>query len=145
MNLNVKIKQLDNSLELPKYAYAGDAAMDLRSAVDVCIKPGCRECVPCGISIEVPSGFAALVLPRSGHALKHGISVVNAPGLIDSNYRGEVKAILLNTDNEHSFEIHAGDRVAQLMIIEVPHIELEPVDELSESCRSVAGFGSSGV
>ena len=145
MNLKVKIKQLDTNLELPRYAYAGDAAMDLRASIDVRLEPGQRACIPCGICIEVPKGFAALILPRSGLALKHGISVVNAPGLIDSNYRGEIKAILLNTDNEHSFDISVGDRIAQLMIIEVPKIEFEVVDELSESCRSGAGFGSSGV
>ena len=145
MSLKVKIKRLSSKIELPKYAYLGDAAMDLRSTVNMCIKPGARECIPTGICVEVPEGFAALVLPRSGLALKHGIGVVNSPGLIDSNYRGEIKAILQNNDAENEFRISVGDRIAQLMIIEVPRIEFVEVEELSATDRAASGFGSSGV
>ncbi len=145
MQIKVKIKKLNDALDLPKYAYIGDAAMDLRSCVDVILEPGARACVPTGICLEVPSGFATLILPRSGLALKHGVGLVNSPGLVDSNYRGEIKAVLQNFDRENSFHISVGDRIAQFMVIEVPHVELVEVGELGETSRCGAGFGSSGV
>ena len=141
----VPIKRLDSSLEMPAYAYAGDAGLDLRAAEDAVLKPFERKLVSCGIAVAIPQGYAGFVLPRSGLAAKHGISIVNAPGLIDSNYRGEIKAILVNLDPENAFEISRGDRIAQLVIMAVPPVVLEEVDELSETVRGEGGFGSSGV
>lgn len=144
-SLVLPLKQLDDGIEVPRYAYEGDAGLDLRSTVDARLKPFERMLVPCGISIAIPNGYAGLVLPRSGLAAKHGISIVNAPGLIDSNYRGEVKVILINLDAQHDFEIKRGDRIAQLLITEVPAVTLDVVEELQESERGAGGFGSSGV
>ena len=141
----VPIKQLDPALEVPAYAYVGDAGLDLRSAEDVVLKPFERKMVSCGIAVAIPEGFAGFVLPRSGLAAKHGISIVNAPGLIDSNYRGEIKAILVNLDPQDEFMVSRGDRIAQLVIMAVPPVELQVVDELDETVRGSGGFGSSGV
>ena len=143
--LHLSIKQLDKGIEPPSYAHEGDAGLDLRSTCDCAIGPGQRVMVPCGIAVAIPQGFAGLVIPRSGLAVKHGISIVNAPGLIDSGYRGEIKAILINTDHEESFEIARGDRIAQLVIIETPRVTLEHVNDLPDTQRSESGFGSSGV
>ena len=145
MTITVGLQQLDSDLPLPQNAYEGDAAVDLRSTQDLVIEPGERALVSTGIAIELPLGCAALVVPRSGLAIKHGISVVNAPGLIDSNYRGEIKVILLNTDLRQSFTIQRGDRIAQLMIIKVEQPQFEVKAELSETARGAGGFGSSGV
>lgn len=145
MNIKMNVQLLDNELEPPSYAHPGDAGLDLRSSIDVTIEPQCRALIPCGIALEIPQGYAGLVIPRSGLAIKHGISVVNAPGLIDSGYRGEIKVILINTDTESSFEIRKGDRIAQLMIVSYPEVELTVSESLSESCRGEGGFGSSGI
>ena len=139
------IKRLDAELDMPAYAYIGDAGLDLRAAEGAVLKPFERKLVPCGISIAIPQGFAGFVLPRSGLAAKHGISIVNAPGLIDSNYRGEVKVILVNLDSEQEFVIERGDRIAQLVILETPIVTLEESGELPETPRGTGGFGSSGV
>lgn len=141
----VAVKKLDDGLETPAYAYAGDAGLDLRSAEDVVLKPFERKAVSCGIAIAIPEGYAGLVMPRSGLAVKHGISIVNSPGLIDSNYRGEIKAILVNLDAHEDFVIARGDRIAQLVIIAVPVVELVELDSLDETNRGAGGFGSSGV
>ena len=145
MELNIGIKRIDTDLPLPANAYAGDAAVDLHSTTDLVLAPFERAMVPCGIAIELPLGYAGLVVPRSGLAAKHGISIVNAPGLIDSNYRGELKAILVNLDAHEPFEIKRGDRIAQLMVVAVAQPRFEEKDELSDTERGEGGFGSSGV
>lgn len=143
--VTVPVKKLDETLEMPAYAYVGDAGLDLRAAEDAVLQPFERKLVACGIAMAIPQGYAGFVVPRSGLAAKHGISVVNAPGLIDSNYRGEIKAILINLDAENPFVIKHGDRIAQLVIIETPPVRLSQVDELSETDRGTGGFGSSGI
>lgn len=145
MTLTIALKQLDKDLPVPENAYAGDGAVDLRSTKDLVLKPFERALIPTGIAIELPLGYAALVVPRSGLAIKHGITVVNGPGLIDSNYRGEIGVVLANSDANESFEINRGDRIAQLMIIAVEQPEFKIVDELSDTERGAGGFGSSGV
>ena len=144
-SVSVPIKRLDPALELPAYAYPGDAGLDLRAAQPAVLKPFERRAIPCGIALGLPRGYAGFVLPRSGLAAKHGISIVNAPGLIDSDYRGEVKVILVNLDAETPFSIERGDRIAQLVILPVPVISLKEADELNETDRGAGGFGSSGV
>ena len=143
--VRIPVKRLDEALDMPAYAYVGDAGLDLRAAEDAVLAPFERKLVSCGIAIAIPQGYAGFVLPRSGLAAKHGISIVNAPGLIDSNYRGEIKAILVNLDAHNEFEIAHGDRIAQLVILETPVVELKEADELSETERGAGGFGSSGV
>lgn len=143
--VTIPVKKLDETLDMPAYAYAGDAGLDLRAAENVVLKPFERKLVSCGIAMAIPRGYAGFVLPRSGLAAKHGISIVNAPGLIDSDYRGEIKAILVNLDPETPFEISHGDRIAQLVIMAIPTVSLEEADQLSETSRGVGGFGSSGV
>jgi dUTP pyrophosphatase len=129
---------------LPTRAYAGDAGLDLHALEDVVLEPGARAAVPTGIAIEIPTGCAGLVLPRSGLAARHGIALVNAPGLIDAGYRGELRVLLLNTDRESACSIAAGDRIAQLLIVRHEAPLLLEVDELAESERGGGGFGSSG-
>ena len=141
----VPVKRLDPTLEMPAYAYVGDAGLDLRAAEDAVLDPFERKVVPTGIAIAIPQGHAGFVLPRSGLAAKHGISIVNAPGLIDSNYRGEVKVILVNLDSQNAFEVKRGDRIAQLVIMATPPVILEEAEELAETDRGDGGFGSSGV
>ena len=145
MAIRIPLQQLDKDLPVPENAYVGDGAVDLRSTKDLVLKPFERALVPTGIAIELPLGYAALVVPRSGLAIKHGITLVNAPGLIDSNYRGEIGAIIANMDPHEAFEIKRGDRIAQLMIIAVEQPEFEVVETLSETERGSGGFGSSGV
>lgn len=145
MDIKLKILSLDEEMPLPAYAHAGDAGLDLRSAESLVIEPYERRLVPCGICLEIPTSYAGLVIPRSGLAIKHGISVVNAPGLIDSGYRGEVKVILINLDPKEPFAINKGDRIAQLMLVKTPLVEVEPVLSLEDSERGAGGFGSSGV
>ncbi len=141
----VPVKRLDKTLDMPAYAYVGDAGLDLRAAEDAVLKPFERKLVSCGIAMAIPQGYAGFVLPRSGLAAKHGISIVNAPGLIDSNYRGEIKAILVNLDPSEEFFITHGDRIAQLVIMATPPVILEESEELSATSRGAGGFGSSGV
>lgn len=142
--LPVPIVRLDRDLPLPSYAHAGDAGLDLRSTIDITVAPsGGRALVPTGISIAIPMGCAGLVLPRSGNALHHGLTVANAPGLIDAAYRGEVKVILLNTDPTAPFHVRRGDRIAQLVIQRVEQVEWHEVDELDGLDRG-GGFGHSG-
>ena len=128
---------------LPRHAYAGDAGLDLSACERVVLEPGERALVATGVAVAIPAGYAGYVQPRSGLAIEHGITIVNTPGLVDSGYRGELRIILLNTDTEHAFTIEPGMRIAQLVILPVPPVELQVVDELPESERGERGFGSS--
>jgi dUTP pyrophosphatase len=129
---------------LPTRAYAGDAGLDLHALDGATLGPGQRASIPTGIAVEIPDGHAGLVLPRSGLAARHGIALVNAPGLIDAGYRGEIRVLLLNTDRDATYEIAPGDRIAQLLLIRHETPMLIEVDELAESERGGGGFGSSG-
>jgi dUTP pyrophosphatase len=140
----VLIKRLDPSVPLPIYAKAGDAGADLTTRIDFTINPGERMLVPTGISIALPNGYVALVHPRSGLAIKHGISMVNTPGTIDAGYRGELQVILINHDLTQSVSFKKGDRIAQLVIQKVEHADIVEVENLPGSERSVDGFGSTG-
>lgn len=142
--MDLKFMKLDDTAILPIRANQGDAGLDLHAAESAHIGPGERWQVRTGLAVEIPAGHAGLVLPRSGLALKHGISLVNAPGLIDSGYRGEIGVLLLNNDPAEIFRIEPGDRIAQLLV--VPFAELRPVeaDDLTDSARGDGGFGSSG-
>ena len=128
----------------PAYAHPGDAGADLVAAEDVRLEPGERALVGTGVRIALPDGYAAFVVPRSGLAAKHGITIVNAPGTIDAGYRGEIKVALLNTDAREAYDIAVGDRIAQLILLPVPQARFVPVDELPEHVRGEAGFGSTG-
>lgn len=142
--LSVPIVQLDPELPLPSYAHPGDAGLDLRAREDAVVPAaGGRVLVPTGISIAIPAGWAGFVLPRSGLALKHGIGVVNSPGLIDSAYRGEIKVILLNTDPLDEFRVVRGERIAQLVLQRVEEVVWDVVDSLDGDDRG-GGFGHSG-
>lgn len=139
------IKRLDSSVDLPSYAYEGDAGLDLRSSEDVVLEPFERRLVSTGLSIAIPDGFAGFVQPRSGLALKTGLSMANTPGLIDAHYRGELKVCAINLDPRNPISIRRGDRIAQLVIQRVPVVTLLEVDELDETDRGAGGFGSSGI
>lgn len=143
--ITLNVKRLDAGLPLPAYAYEGDAGLDLLSAVDVVLEPLSRTLIPTGLAVSIPAGYAGFVQPRSGLAIKRGLSMVNTPGLIDSNYRGELKVAAINLDPETPISIKRGDRIAQLVIQEVPVVELCEVDELDDTVRGEAGFGSSSV
>ena len=143
--MRIEIQLLDPDIEIPNYAKPGDAGLDLRSRIDMSLEPGMRALVPTGLAIAIPEGYVGLVHPRSGLAIKNGISMVNTPGTIDSGYRGEIAVILINHDREETFEIKRGDRIAQLVIQQVEIAELVAVQELPTSQRGVGGFGSSGV
>ena len=138
------VKRLDPSLPLPIYAREGDAGLDLSSAERVVIEPGARALVRTGLALAIPSGYAGFVLPRSGLALRQGITVLNAPGLIDAGYRGEVMVLLVNHDRSGAVTVERGDRVAQLVVQRVERVELVEVDELPASERGGGGFGSTG-
>ncbi|MDR2036193.1 MAG: dUTP diphosphatase [Coriobacteriales bacterium] len=144
MTVSLKVQRLNKELPLPTYAYPGDAGLDLASAVDVCIEPGERALVPTGIAVAIPEGYAGFVQPRSGLAWKQGLTLVNTPGLIDSHYRGEIKIIALNTDAHSSITLKRGQRIAQLVVQQVPLVEIQECDNLDETERSSGGFGSSG-
>ncbi len=143
--ITLNVKRLDAGLPLPAYAYEGDAGLDLLSAVDVVLEPLSRTLIPTGLAVSIPAGYAGFIQPRSGLAIKRGLSMVNTPGLIDSNYRGELKVAAINLDPETPISIKRGDRIAQLVIQEVPVVELCEVDELDDTVRGEAGFGSSSV
>jgi dUTP pyrophosphatase len=143
--VDLAVKRLRPDARLPERAYEGDAAFDLHAAVDLVIAPQERAVVPTGIALGLPPGVAALTLPRSGLAARHGITIVNAPGLIDPGYRGEIKIILLNTDRSAEFVVHAGDRIAQLLLVDLLDAALVEVDELDDTARGARGFGSSGT
>jgi dUTP pyrophosphatase len=141
----VSIKRLHPDARIPSMAYAGDAGLDLSSVERLVLRPGRRSMVGTGLAVAIPAGHAGFVQPRSGLAAKHGIAVVNSPGLIDAGYRGELRVVLLNTDPERDFTIEVGDRIAQLVVLALPRIELVEVDELPGSERAERGFGSSAV
>lgn len=141
--MQVNFVRIDEELPVPSPAHIGDAAVDLHSRIDVTLEPGARSAVPTGIAVALPEGHAGLVLPRSGHARRHGIGVVNGPGLIDSGYRGEISVLLINHGDE-TVEFARGDRIAQLAIVPVPAIEWTEVDSLDETTRGAGGFGSTG-
>lgn len=142
--MQLRVKRLNESARLPSRAHDGDAGLDLYAAEAARLAPGERAMVGTGIAVEIPAGHARLVLPRSGNAARHGIALVNAPGLIDAGYRGELRVLLLNTDRESPFIVETGDRIAQLLI--TPFAAAEPIEvgELDESERGQGGFGSSG-
>ncbi|MDO4796401.1 MAG: dUTP diphosphatase [Coriobacteriales bacterium] len=144
-NLVVPIRRLDESVEMPTYAYEGDAGLDLRANEDVTLEPFQRRLISTGLAIAIPEGYAGFVQPRSGMALKRGLSLANTPGLIDAHYRGELKVAAVNLDSEHSIHIAKGERIAQLVIQRVPVVHLMEVDSLDETDRGAGGFGSSGV
>lgn len=143
--LFVPIQCINSSVIIPSYAHEGDAGVDLCATEEIILAPFERVLIPTGIKIAIPEGYAGFVLPRSGLAIKHGISLVNSPGLIDSNYRGELKVIAINLDPKQSFTVHKDDRVAQLVIMRVETVCLEECGQLDETQRGIGGFGSSGV
>ncbi len=142
--VEVLVTRLDPGIPIPAYAQPGDAGADLRSAVDITLAPGERAMVPTGIAIALPDGHAAFVHPRSGLALKHGLSMVNTPGTIDAGYRGEISVLLINHDRNEPIHIKRGDRIAQLIVQIVEHAAFVEVAELPDSSRGSGGFGSTG-
>lgn len=143
--LQIPVRSLDPDLPLPAYAHPGDAGADLVARIDAILAAGGgRALVPTGVAIALPEGWAGFVQPRSGLALRHGVTVLNSPGLIDAGYRDELKVILVNTDPTDDYEIRRGDRIAQLVIRPVAEATFLPTDELPESVRATGGFGSSG-
>ena len=143
-DLPVLIKRVDPTVPLPVYAKGGDAGADLTSTIDFTLEPGQRALIPTGISIALPDGYVALIHPRSGLALKHGVTLVNTPGTIDAGYRGEIACILINHDAKDSISFSKGDRIAQLVIQKVERANFIEVEELPGSSRGSGGFGSSG-
>lgn len=143
-NVEVLIHRLDPELPLPSYAHPGDAGVDLYATEDVELLPGERIMVGTGVAIALPDGYAAFVHPRSGLAVKHGVTLVNAPGTVDAGYRGEIKVTLLNTDTKDAVRLRRGDRVAQLVIQKVERAAFYEVDRLPGSARGAGGFGSTG-
>lgn len=143
-HITVPIKRLDPSVPLPAYAYQGDAGLDLRASETVTVPPLSRVLIPTGLAIAIPDGFAGFVQPRSGMALKQGLTIANTPGLIDAHYRGELKIIAFNINRDQEVRVERGERIAQLVIQEVPVVDLCEVDELDETDRGTGGFGSSG-
>ncbi len=141
--IDVAVRRLRDDAALPRQAYAGDAGLDLASCERVVLAPGERATVPTGLAVEIPDGYAGFVQPRSGLAARHGIGVVNSPGLVDSGYRGEIRVVLLNTDARESFTVEPGMRIAQLVIAPVATVRLVEVAELAASSRGERGFGSS--
>jgi len=140
----LRVRRLDPAAVLPRRAHPGDAGYDLCALEALTLQPGARALVRTGIAIELPDGHAGWIVPRSGLAARHGVALVNAPGLIDAGYRGEVKVLLLNTDRDASFEVVAGARIAQLVVAAVAAPDVVEVDELSDSARASGGFGSTG-
>ncbi len=143
--MEIRVQRLDPELPLPRQQHTDDAGYDLHARERVELAPGGRALVPTGLAVAIPPGYAGFVLPRSGLALKHGITCLNAPGLIDPLYRGELKVLLVNTDPSHSFSIERGDRIAQLVIQRVEQVEWQEVDALDVTERDTFGFGSTGV
>ena len=143
--LQIPVRRLDPELPLPAYAHPGDAGADLVARVDaVLVAGGGRALIPTGVAIALPEGWAGFVQPRSGLALRHGVTVLNSPGLIDAGYRDELKVILVNTDPDADYEVHRGDRIAQLVIRPVADAAFVATDELPDSVRATGGFGSTG-
>ena len=145
VRIKVPIRRLDPTVELPSYAYEGDAGLDLRASEDVTLQPFERRLISTGLAIAIPEGYAGFVQPRSGMALKRGLSMANTPGLIDAHNRGELKGVAINLDPKEAIHIERGERIAQLVIQQVPVVDLEEVDELDATDRGAGGFGSSGA
>ena len=143
--IELPIQRLRDDAVVPLRAYSGDAGLDLAACERVELAPGERATVGTGLAVAIPDGYAGYVQPRSGLAAKHGITIVNTPGLVDSGYRGELKVILLNTDAAEPFVVEPGMRIAQLVVLEIPSVDPVEVDELPASERGVRGFGSSAV
>jgi dUTP pyrophosphatase len=143
--MKLELRRLDPRAVLPERAYDGDAGIDLRALEAVTLEPGARASVGTGLAVAIPAGHAGLVLPRSGLAAKHGIALVNAPGLIDSGYRGELRVLLLNTDRESAVSLEAGERIAQLLVVAFAAVVPVEMVELDETARGAGGFGSSGT
>ncbi len=143
--ISLPIKRLDDSVELPSYAYEGDAGLDLRASESVVLRPFERRLIGTGLAVAIPDGYAGFVQPRSGLALKLGLSMANTPGLVDAHYRGELKVCAINLDPNNDIHISRGDRIAQLVIQRVPVVDLVEVKELDVTDRGIGGFGSSGV
>jgi dUTP pyrophosphatase len=143
--IELPIRRLREDAVVPARAYAGDAGLDLTACERVELGAGERATVGTGLAVAIPEGYAGFVQPRSGLAAKHGITIVNTPGLVDSGYRGELKVILMNTDARDPFVVEAGMRIAQLVVLQVPGVDPVEVDELPDSERGVRGFGSSAV
>ena len=141
--IELAIRRLRDDAVLPQRAYSGDAGLDLAACERVELEPGERATVPTGLAVAIPEGYAGFVQPRSGLAARHGLTVVNSPGLMDSGYRGELRVVLLNTDAREPFVVEPGMRIAQLVVLPVPDLELVEVEELPDSERGVRGFGSS--
>ena len=142
--MSLKVRRLDAGARLPSRAYPDDAGLDLYALEEAVLGPGQRASVGTGIAVQIPDGHAGLVLPRSGLAARHGIALVNAPGLIDAGYRGEIRVLLLNTDREAPFTVQRGERIAQLVLVRVETPDVDEVPELAVSVRGAGGFGSSG-
>jgi dUTP pyrophosphatase len=141
--IELAVQRLREGAVVPERAYAGDAGLDLAACERIELGPGERAVVGTGLAVAIPEGYAGFVQPRSGLAARHGLSVVNSPGLVDSGYRGEVRVVLLNTDPAERFVVEPGMRIAQLVVLPVPELEVNEVDELPASERGVRGFGSS--
>ncbi|MCX8007798.1 MAG: dUTP diphosphatase [Coriobacteriia bacterium] len=143
--MDLHVKRIDPDLPLPRYAHEGDAGLDLYAAEDVTLAPFERALVPTGIAVAIPEGFAGFVQARSGLAIRHGLGLVNSPGLIDSHYRGEIKVIAINLDPSQTFSIRRGEKIAQLVIQPVVRANLVEAEQLDETARGEGGFGSTGV
>lgn len=143
--MEVSLSMYSDDIQVPSYAHEGDAGLDLRAVEGGTIKPFERKMVPCGFAIAIPEGYAGLIMPRSGLASQWGITVANAPGLIDSGYRGELKVCLINLDPSTTFSYERGDRIAQLVVVATPSITLHNTSHLPDSQRGFGGFGSSGI
>ena len=141
--IDVAVRRVRAGASLPTQAYDGDAGLDLAAYEEARLEPGERAVVPTGVAVEIPEGYAGFVQPRSGLAARHGLGIVNSPGLIDAGYRGEILVVLLNTDAHESFTVEAGMRIAQLVIVPVASVRLVEVSELATSERGSRGFGSS--
>ena len=143
--IELPIQRLRNDAVIPDRAYSGDAGLDLAACERVELGPGERALVGTGLAVAIPEGYAAFVQPRSGLATRHGLTIVNSPGLVDSGYRGELRVVLLNTDTDESFVVEPGMRIAQLVVLAIPELEIVEVEQLPESERGVRGFGSSAA
>ncbi len=143
--VTVKVKLLNESSKLPEYAHSGDAGLDLYSSIDCILKPFERKKVPTGIKLSIPKGYAGFVQPKSGLAIKNGVGLVNSPGLIDSGYRGEVCAILINLDPKKDFIIKKGDKICQMVIQKTEEADIVEVRDLDKTNRGEGGFGSTGI
>ena len=142
--IEIKVEVLDKSIPKLKYAHKGDAGLDLYSTIDCRLRPFERKLIPTGIRISIPKGYAGFVQPKSGLAIRNGIGIVNSPGLVDSGYRGEICAILINLDSKNVFVIKKGDKICQLVIQKVEDVKIKVVEKLDDTSRGEGGFGSTG-